>query len=129
MNLKDLTYRQSWINKHVGTSVYYQDWEMFGWGNFQHHCPNKTPDQIMFPNENGVGSIINISRARCGECKEVMPESVKDYFLSVYRILTFGKDPYINFYFTGIGYPIIMRSPGILIGPNFYLQPPTINIV
>jgi hypothetical protein len=96
----ELTTKQRWLNGYIGVPVFYQDWEMYGWGDFRHHCQHETPDEIMETRSNVTGNVLWQKNLQCKDCGVGMPKGVKDYFTATKRIMTLGKEPPMSFYMT-----------------------------
>lgn len=114
--------RERWVRDLIQTDVMFQDWEMYAWGDFRHHCPHETPDEIHQTRPNVSGTIFNRRNLVCRDCTAVMPEDAKKHFYATFRICTMGHTPPAEFY---IGNSLIVPGAFIRIHP----RTPTINIV
>ena len=123
----ELAPREAWLKSRIGTDVFFQDWEMYSWGDFRHHCSTETPDEIHETRPNVTGTIFNQKRLQCKDCSTTMPKQVQDYFQATKHLLTIGSQPPMEFYMGPWPIPggiIRTRGPGqiVSIGPSqFYI--------
>lgn len=124
----ELAPREAWLKSRIGTDVLFQDWEMYSWGDFRHHCSTETPDEINETRPNVTGTIFNTKRLACKDCRAVMPKGVMEYFQATFKICTMKSNPPMEFYLqTNAFHPggFIAHSPSVRVNPlpqnSFYL--------